>query len=288
MLVENLKLFKMLVNSLIILLVIFCKSNTDALPTDIDCNQCSSEECSLDLTIPCCKLCLAHIKCTPTEMMVTIPRAAANFALEDLSLADGKCGGYISGENYIFNSGMSDCGTKSVFIRQSHILYKNEVRHKNGKPLYSLTCLFKRRLPPVRKGIRVRANENQAPRMYHTTVFGRRKNDNTIYLEDNEHFFFEIKGPSYLKRRNMEMAVKSCYLDITEGSNKPGANPRRDVLINNGCARQGVETLMKTRYTLWFSVFMNDVPQQYNNTAVLNCDVILCYNSYNRRCRFNC
>lgn len=203
---------------------------------DIDCDSCSSEECADDISIPCCKVCLAHIKCTPKEMVVKLPKTALrrNISLDMLSLADTKCGGVSQGEFYIFRSKMSECGTKSVFIRKTHILYRNELRQRNGKPIYSLTCLFKRNTNNVRKGIRVKTQKAMETRMYHTTVFGRRQHSNSIYLENNDRLFFEIKGPRYLERRKMQMAVKSCQLDITENSNVPGDYHRSEILIKNG------------------------------------------------------
>ena len=201
---------------------------------DVDCGKCSSEECTLDITIPCCKFCLAHIKCTTKEMVVKIPLAAINGSnLQSLSLADISCRGVVQGKFIIFKTGMSECKTKSIFLRNTHIMYKNEIRNSNGKPIYSLTCLFKRDTS-VRKGVKVKTRKTKETRMYHTTVFGRRKYDNSIYLDDNDYFFFEIKGPVYLQQRNMQMAVKSCQLDITENSNIPGKYHRSDVLIKNG------------------------------------------------------
>ena len=210
----------------------FVFANT--LPTDIDCRTCSSEECTLNINIPCCKVCLAHIKCTPKEMVVMVPRTAMNESIQSLSLADSSCKGVVKGKYIVFKTGTSECGTKSILLRRTHIMYRNEIRHENGKPLYSLTCLFKRNSRTVRKGVKVNTEMNKKTRMYHTTVFGRRKYHNSIYLDDNDYFFFEIKGPSYLRQRNMQMAVKSCRLDITENSNVPGNYQRSDILISNG------------------------------------------------------
>lgn len=221
----------------IFLLTSVCQHFVSSLPSsdNIDCGKCSSEECTLDMNIPCCKVCLAHIKCTPKEMVVKVPIAAINgSSLQSLSLADISCKGVIQDRFIIFKAGMSSCDTKSVFLRKTHIMYKNEIRNANGKPIYSLTCLFKRDLPSIRKGVKVKTRRNKETRMYHTTVFGRRKYDNSIYMDDDDHFFFEIKGPVYLRQRNMQMAVKSCQLDITENSNIPGKHHRSEVLIKNG------------------------------------------------------
>jgi len=217
-----------------IVLVLSVISYVELIPSDIDCSSCDAEECAEDKTIPCCKHCLAHIKCTPNEMLVTIPRAVARLALDDLSFAESSCGGTLDGQRYIFRTGMTQCGTKTVFIRNTHVMYKNEIRHRNGKPLYSLTCLFKRRVSPARRHVRVKTPNKEATRMYHTSVRGRRQYDSTVYADDKEHFFFEIKGPSYLESQSMQMAVRTCQFDITENSNIPGDNPRTDVLIRNG------------------------------------------------------
>lgn len=215
----------------LIILSVCCASL--AIPTEYNCADCDPEQC-VEEKMECCSSCSAKIRCSSTQMTVAIPRSSTSVPLEELSFADISCGGTQNNTHFILKTSYKNCGTKMVPIRNSHYVYKNEIRRKSGQPLYSLTCLFDRKVKTARRDLHIRTGENKKSRLYHTSMHGRRLNNDKLYLEDEDYLFFEVKGPSTLRARNLIMGVKKCQLEITEDSNEPGLNPKIDVLINDG------------------------------------------------------
>lgn len=212
-------------------LIYYCSG----VPVDY-CRICDAERC-VEEEMECCKTCSAKIHCSSKEMTVAIPRIISRIPLEDLSFADSSCVGAKNDTHYIFKTATTECGTKMIPIRRSHFVYKNEIRHKNGAPLYSLTCLFERKTKPARRHLVVKTGKHNKSKLYHTSLEGRRLNKKKVYLDDRDYLFFEVKSPTTLRARGLVMGVKKCQLDITEDSNEPGNNPKIDMLLDNGYVR---------------------------------------------------
>lgn len=235
-----------------------------------DCRECKINACA-DKETRCCKECSLQVTCLKDEIFATLPKWSGIFPLNDLSLADGHCLGRDNGTHYIFSTSIRECKTKRILLSGHQIVYKNDIRHRSGAPLYVLSCLYKQKLRR-KAAIRVRANEA----LHHTSIDGRRRNKNIIYIEEEDYVFFEVKAPRFTRLTGSQMGVRSCSLDKFSHKSEKKIE-RRDEVIKNGCpTRKEVQVLQHTEESFWFSVYLQNVNPNQNETIVLNCKIMLC------------